>query len=145
MQKVRYTCRETENTPECLTASKDQPSLCQAHRNLRDIKKYYYFLMDHEIQGTRKQKHLGLHRQLGCPRVSTWPDTTAMLHLNTCTGALAGPCHLPGCGPAEGNCLICRQARAMGFAPPGSPRHPGKPVPKGMWQQRLRSQDTDSP
>lgn len=49
-----------QNVP---TALKDQASLSQAQGNPRDIKKGYYFLVDHEIQGTRKQKHL--HRQLG--------------------------------------------------------------------------------
>lgn len=57
MQKVRHSCKMA-STPERPTALKDQPSLYQAHGNRRDIMKCYYFIMDHEIQGTRKQRHL---------------------------------------------------------------------------------------
>lgn len=65
MQKVRHACRKSESTPECPPAFEGQPSLCQAHGNLRDTKKCCYFLMDHETHSTRKQKQLGVHRQLG--------------------------------------------------------------------------------
>lgn len=64
MQKVRQVCSKSEITLECPTAFEGQSSLCQAQGNLRDTK-CCYFLMAHETHSTRKQKQLGVHRQLG--------------------------------------------------------------------------------
>jgi len=109
MQKVRRACSKMASIPECPAALKDQPSLCQAHRNLRDIKKCYCFLMDHEVQGTRKQKHLGLHRQLG---------SSSCLH-SARHSHRAAPEHV--CRSVGGS-MPRKPARSEGCAP-GPPTH----------------------